>query len=264
MTQRMFLLVAALWFAASPGRAQEQIPAEEPAAEAPAADPGAAAAQEDEAQPAADDAAQAQAEPEAAELAKPAADAKGEDMVARVKRYMLSRPKDQPTRLERLIVAAGAGTLAMVGLAVGVGFGTWALVDYLCLTNIKQCNENRPDGRKIEGTNFLNARLEGERKALVADMGYLVAATFTVVFVLGLAAAFWPAGWWPFGTEEVLEAAAPPAEAEAPAEATPAEAPAEQPATQVTQYPGTAEDAQPAPAAKDETQPDAGTQGGPQ
>jgi hypothetical protein len=141
-----------------------------------------------------------------AEAAPPAAK-KDDDTLGKVKKYLLSRPKDAPSRLERIIVSSGAGAVSVVGLGVGIGFGLWALYDYQCLRDVKACNNNRTGGDKITGTKFLQARQVGERKALVADMGYLMAVTFAGVAALGLASAFWPSGWWPFATEDVVETA---------------------------------------------------------
>jgi hypothetical protein len=154
-----------------------------------------------------------------------AAPKKPDDTLFKIKRYFLARPKEQPSRLERLLVAGGATVVAVAGVGIGVGFGLWALSDYLCLRDVNACADRPIAARKLEGTNFLQARLEGERKALAADMGYLMAATFTAVAALGYASAFWPSGWWPFQNEEVLDAEP------LPGTAAPAPAPAAAPAT---------------------------------
>ncbi|MEW5853474.1 MAG: hypothetical protein AB2A00_32155, partial [Myxococcota bacterium] len=125
-----------------------------------------------------------------------------EDTVTKIKDYFLKGPKDQPTRLERLLVAAGASVLAAVGFGVGIGFGIWAWMDFQCLRDVPTCNKSRPADQQITGTGFLAARAEGERKALFADMGYLLGVTFLGVAVMAVAATFWPAGWWPFYAEE--------------------------------------------------------------
>ncbi len=190
-------------------------------------------------------AAPAPASPAPAAAAPAAEAAPKKDPLKTMKDYLLNRPKDGPSRLERLLVASGAGMVSVVALGVGLGFGVWALLDYQCLRNIQSCNDGRSEGSKITGANFLKARQTGERKALAADMGYLMAGTFALVAVLGLAAAFWPSGWWPFSVEDVVEAApsqvvtemapaAQPAPEAQPAAAPPAEtpAPAPQPAPQ--------------------------------
>ncbi|MBN2361063.1 MAG: hypothetical protein JXR83_16525 [Deltaproteobacteria bacterium] len=90
---------------------------------------------------------------------------------------------DTPSDLERIIVAGAAGAVAVAGLAVGITFGVLALGEYNCLKDVVACNEGRTD--KIEGTKYLDARAEVERKALYADMGYLVAATAATVAIVG-------------------------------------------------------------------------------
>ena len=114
-----------------------------------------------------------EAAPETKPEAKPeaTAEAKGESAT------------DAPSDLERIIVAGAAGAVAVVGLGVGITFGVLALNDYNCLKDVVACNADRDD--KIEGTKYLDARAEVERKALYADMGYLVAATAATVAIVG-------------------------------------------------------------------------------
>jgi len=136
-----------------------------------------------------------------AATAAPAAK-KDDDTVSKVRKYLLTRPSGQPSRLERLIVASVASVIAAGALAGGVGMGVWAYLDYQCLKGVSSCNKGRTDNEQIKGTNFLRYRADGERKALLADMLYLAAITGAAVAVLGVASAFWPAGWWPFASDE--------------------------------------------------------------
>lgn len=85
--------------------------------------------------------------------------------------------------LERIIVASVAGAVAVAGLATGITFGILAQQEYDCLKDVVACNQDRDD--PLEGTEFLDARAEVERKALYADMGYLVALTAATVAVVG-------------------------------------------------------------------------------
>jgi hypothetical protein len=162
-----------------------------------------------------------------------------EDAVTKVRKYLLTRTGNMPNRLERLIVAGLGAGASVAGLGVGIGFGIWAWMDHRCLSNVPACNETRPSDRQIEGTGFLAARADGERKALYADMGYLAAVTFAAVAGLSVAAAFWPAGWWPFASADLPDVVPPttvvteippsltPPEIQAPApEPTPAAPPA--------------------------------------
>jgi hypothetical protein len=128
--------------------------------------------------------------------------AEDEAVPVKVARFFLDRTGDRPSRVERLLVAGGASGLSAVGLGIGVGFGIWSYMDFQCLSDVPACNKTRKKSEQITGTNFLTRRAEGERKAIVADMGYLVAATFAAVAGLALVASLWPDTWWPFNAEE--------------------------------------------------------------
>lgn len=144
-------------------RAQESTPAPEPAPADTAAQPETKTLEA------------APADAAAAPAADPAPEAKPEAKA--------EAATDAPSDLERIIVAGAAGAVAVAGLAVGVTFGVLALGEYNCLKDVVACNADRTD--KIEGTKYLDARAEVERKALYADMGYLVAATAATVAIVG-------------------------------------------------------------------------------
>ncbi|MFH1810342.1 MAG: hypothetical protein ABIJ09_16470 [Pseudomonadota bacterium] len=92
-------------------------------------------------------------------------------------------PVDSSADLERLIVTGVAGGVAVVGLGVGITFGVLALNDYNCLSDVVECNKTLDE--PIIGDKYLDARAEVERKALYADMGFLVAATAATVAIVG-------------------------------------------------------------------------------
>jgi len=147
--------------------APEEAPAEEPAADT-GAEPAEAPAEEPAAEPETTEVEAVSGDAEAApmeEEAEPAADA------------------GEPLDLERIIVASVAGVVAVAGLATGITFGILAQQEYDCLNDVVACNADRDD--PIEGTDFLDARAEVERKALYADMGYLVAVTAATVAIVG-------------------------------------------------------------------------------
>ena len=115
----------------------------------------------------------------------------------KVRNFLLARRGDEPMRLERLLLASGALILSGMGVVLGAGAGYLAYQDYRCLRDIAACNSVRPDDRKIEGTQYLALRAEGERKAVLADMGWLLAVTSLGVAASMTALTFWPAAWWP-------------------------------------------------------------------
>ena len=94
------------------------------------------------------------------------------------------KKKMDPITKERIIVASVAGGIAVAGLATGLVFGIQAQKQFNCLKDINECNKNLED--KIEGTEYLDARAEVERKALYADMGYLISGNAVIVAIVGL------------------------------------------------------------------------------
>lgn len=99
---------------------------------------------------------------------------------------------DEPSLLERQIVAIVASGVAVVALAAGVGLGVFAYVQYQCLADVIACNENLED--PITGTELFDARANVEQLALLADMAYLFAAASALVAVTGFIRGFFFTG----------------------------------------------------------------------
>ncbi len=114
-----------------------------------------------------------------------------------------------PSSFERQIVGYVAAGIAVVALAVGIGLGTYALIQYQCLQDVVACNEGAED--PITGNEFFDAKANVEHLALGADMAYLFAAAAALASATSLIRAFF------FTDDDDDDDAAPAADAPAPA-----------------------------------------------
>jgi len=95
---------------------------------------------------------------------------------------------DEPTILERQIVAFVASGVAVTSLAVGVVVGFLAWQQFNCLQNVLTCNESLQE--PIHGADYFTARSNVEHLALIADMAYLFAGAATIVAITGFIRGF--------------------------------------------------------------------------
>lgn len=100
----------------------------------------------------------------------------------------VSLDDDEPTVLERQIVAFVASGVAVTSLAVGVVVGFLAWQQFNCLQNVLSCNETLQE--PIHGADYFTARSNVEHLALIADMAYLFAGAATIVAITGFIRGF--------------------------------------------------------------------------
>lgn len=111
--------------------------------------------------------------------------------------YLLKRPEGGgPSRLERLGVAAMASGAAVGGITLGVLVGFLGVVDPVCVDDVATCRPQAPDSRRLSPETQVNGRIHGDRRLMVADMGFMVAAAFSLLALAGVVLAVLPDAWW--------------------------------------------------------------------
>jgi hypothetical protein len=95
---------------------------------------------------------------------------------------------DEPSVLERQIVAFVASGVSVTSLAVGVAVGILAWQQFNCLQNVLTCNETLAE--PIYGADYFTARSNVEHLALIADMAYLFAGAAAIVAVTAFVRGF--------------------------------------------------------------------------
>jgi hypothetical protein len=100
---------------------------------------------------------------------------------------------DDPTVMERRLVAYVSSGVAVVALGTGIALGVIAADGFSCLENVEDCNAR--DGMDpIEGEAFLEKKSEVESMALFADMAFVVAGAAAIVAVTGYIRGYWLTG----------------------------------------------------------------------
>lgn len=95
---------------------------------------------------------------------------------------------DEPSILERQIVAIVASGVTVVALIAGATFGTLSYLQYQCAADVIACNEVLDE--PIIGDQLFEARANVEQLALLADMAYLFAAASALVAITGFVRGF--------------------------------------------------------------------------